>query len=188
FLNRINFYLHIGEEQRHQRLPWPVRFKVILGIARGVVYLHKDSGLRVLYRELKTSNILLDSEMNPKISDFGFARILEERQSESEITQVVGTIGYMSPEYSTGNFSVKSDVYSFGIIVLEIISGRRMHESYSESMPTLLSYAWKLWNVWKALNLVDESLGGAFSTDEASSWSAMHSNGTKSQADYALCG
>ncbi|KAL3629466.1 hypothetical protein CASFOL_026688 [Castilleja foliolosa] len=108
----------------HQLLQWEVRLRIIKGIARGLIYLHQDSGLKVIHRDIKPGNILLDNEMNPKICDFGIARTLVEDYSELE-TQIAGTPGYISPEcFLHGKYSVKSDVYSFGIIILEILSGR----------------------------------------------------------------
>ncbi|EYU40179.1 hypothetical protein MIMGU_mgv1a021722mg, partial [Erythranthe guttata] len=151
-------------------LPWSLRFKIITGIAQGVVYLHEDSGLRVIHRHLKLNNILLDFDMSPKISDFTIARTLTEHQCTCELkTSIVGTIGYIPPEIFTGGtFSVKSDVYSFGIIVLEMVSGKKsFNATYKEPMEFPLHYASKLWKEGRPLEMVDKSLFGVFLADEA---------------------
>ncbi|KAL5063206.1 hypothetical protein RYX36_024943 [Vicia faba] len=159
----------IFDRTKSQVLDWNTRFHIISGIARGLLYLHQDSRVRIIHRDLKTSNILLDNDMNPKISDFGLARAFGGDHDEANTVRVVGTHGYMPPEYAVyGSFSVKSDVFSFGVIVLEIISGRKSREFFNpEHNLNLIGHAWRLWSEDKQLEMIDESLKDSVVMDEA---------------------
>ncbi|GMJ10251.1 hypothetical protein like AT4G27290 [Hibiscus trionum] len=150
----------IFDQTKRAALTWSKRFQIICGIARGLLYLHQDSRLRIIHRDLKTSNVLLDSEMNPKISDFGLARAFGRDQTEANTNRVVGTYGYMAPEYAIdGQFSVKSDVFSFGILLLEIISGRKNRGFYlADQGSNLIEHAWRLWKEDKPLVLAGDFL------------------------------
>ncbi|KAK4851108.1 hypothetical protein QYF36_012489 [Acer negundo] len=150
----------IFDTTRRKLMDWSICIQIIVGTARGLLYLHQDSRLRIIHRDLKASNVLLDNDMNPKISDFGLARTFGGDQTEAETNRVVGTYGYMSPEYAVdGIFSMKSDVYSFGVLVLEIVSGKRNRGFYhTDHKHNLLGHVWRLWNDEKALELIDKSL------------------------------
>ncbi|KAL6637518.1 hypothetical protein ACP70R_025090 [Stipagrostis hirtigluma subsp. patula] len=155
----------IFDQGKRRCLGWRKRFEIILGIARGLLYLHEDSRFRIIHRDMKASNVLLDGNMIPKISDFGIARMVGNDQTTACCTlKVIGTYGYMSPEYAMdGLFSMKSDVYSFGVIVLEIVTGKRNRGFYEPELDLyLLGYAWMLWKEGRSTELVDELMDGGF--------------------------
>ncbi|XP_027341656.1 cysteine-rich receptor-like protein kinase 10 [Abrus precatorius] len=161
----LDYYLFSPEN--HRKSTWSERYKIIRGIARGILYLHEDSHLNIIHCDLKPSNILLDNRMNAKISDFGLARIVAIDQMQGNTSIIAGTYGYMSPEYAMlGQFSVKSDVFSFGVIILEIVSGKRNVDSSGVDCDDLLSHAWKKWRENKPFELLDPTLEHSSSESE----------------------
>ncbi|KAK8951528.1 putative LRR receptor-like serine/threonine-protein kinase [Platanthera zijinensis] len=157
-----------GTENYKRNFDWQTRRRVCVDIARGLAYLHEESRLRIVHRDIKATNILLDKDLNAKISDFGLAKLNEDEDTHIS-TRIAGTIGYMAPEYAMrGHLTDKADVYSFGVVVLEIVSGRS-NTSYKpkEESVYLLDWAYVLQEQGKLLELVDPDLGLDYSQDEA---------------------
>ncbi|GJV52318.1 G-type lectin S-receptor-like serine/threonine-protein kinase [Tanacetum coccineum] len=148
-----------SDPKKRWQLDWPTRLNIIQGIGRGLIYLHRDSCLRIIHRDLKCSNILLDEKMNPKISDFGLARNFQMTQELANTRRIVGTYGYMSPEYAMGGvISEKSDVFSYGVMLLEIISGKRNTEFIHQEQVYPLARAWKSWKEGRGDEFIDQAL------------------------------
>uniref|UniRef100_A0A0D9WZT7 Protein kinase domain-containing protein n=1 Tax=Leersia perrieri TaxID=77586 RepID=A0A0D9WZT7_9ORYZ len=167
-LQHKNLVRLFGYPTRRALLNWKTRRKIVEGIAQGLLYLHKHSRLRIIHRDLKASNILLDAELDPKISDFGMARIFPLDASQAKASRLVGTYGYMAPEYaSEGLLSVKSDVFSFGVLLLEIMSGRRSagFQQHGE-FQNLLEYAWGMWKDGRWRDFIDQSFNDEYKPGE----------------------
>ncbi|XP_074567193.1 putative LRR receptor-like serine/threonine-protein kinase At1g07650 [Curcuma longa] len=157
-----------GKGAKHKiKLDWPTRLKICIGIARGLAYLHEESRIRIVHRDIKASNVLLDGDLNAKISDFGLAKLYEEDHTHIS-TRIAGTIGYMAPEYAMrGYLTDKADVYSFGIVALELVSGKS-NTSYrpKDEFVNLLDWACVLHDRGILMELVDPELGSAYPNDE----------------------
>ncbi|RID44728.1 hypothetical protein BRARA_I01502 [Brassica rapa] len=160
FLENKSLDVFLFDSTLKFEIDWAKRFDIIQGIARGLLYLHRDSRLRVIHRDLKVSNILLDERMIPKISDFGLARMFQGTHFQDNTRRVVGTLGYMSPEYAwTGVFSEKSDIYAFGVLLLEIISGEKISRfNNGEEGNNLIAYAWECWCETKGVDFLDQDI------------------------------
>ncbi|KAG0459565.1 hypothetical protein HPP92_022693 [Vanilla planifolia] len=157
-----------GPEVNRLSLDWPTRKRICLDIARGMAYLHEESRIRIVHRDIKATNILLDKDLNAKISDFGLAKLIEEENTHIS-TRIAGTAGYMAPEYAMrGYLTDKAHVYSFGVVMLEIVSGKSNtnFKPKGESV-YLLDWAYVLQERGNLLELVDPNLGTNYSPDEA---------------------
>ncbi|XP_021909115.1 putative receptor-like protein kinase At4g00960 [Carica papaya] len=156
------------DRDKSSSLDWATRFQIVTGVARGLLYLHEEAPERIIHRDIKASNILLDEQLNPKISDFGLARLFPGEDTHVNTFRISGTRGYMAPEYALhGYLSVKTDVFSYGVLLLEIVSGRRNHDGrLGKEMPDLVNYAWTLYKDGKMLELMDSSLA-KYNRDEA---------------------
>ncbi|CAH8277574.1 unnamed protein product [Arabidopsis lyrata] len=159
YLENSSLDKFIFDKSQSSKLTWEKRVQIINGISRGLLYLHQDSRRPMVHRDLKPSNILLDQDMIPKISDFGMSKLFDKRTTAANTTKIVGTFGYMSPEYAEdGTYSTKSDVFSFGVVLLEIIFGVKNRDFYiySENEESLLTYIWRNWKEGKGLDSIDQ--------------------------------
>ncbi|KAF7113711.1 hypothetical protein RHSIM_RhsimUnG0111100 [Rhododendron simsii] len=155
-----------GFNKNVQPLTWEDRYNIILGTAEGLAYLHEESNLRIIHRDIKLSNVLLDDDFSPKIADFGLARLFPEDKTHIS-TAIAGTLGYMAPEYIVrGKLTEKADVYSFGVIVIEVVSGKK-NISFAQNAHSILQTAWNLYRLGTPCEAVDPSLQGKFKEEEA---------------------
>jgi serine/threonine protein kinase len=148
-------------------LTWPVRYKIAQGLASALLYLHEEWEQCVVHRDIKSSNIMLDSNFNAKLGDFGLARLVEHEFS-SQTTILAGTMGYLAPEcFTTGKASKESDVYSFGVVSLEIACGRKPIEPQTEpSRVRLVEWVWDLYGKGQLLEAIDKGLSMEFDEDQ----------------------
>ncbi|XP_028772711.1 probable LRR receptor-like serine/threonine-protein kinase At1g53430 isoform X2 [Neltuma alba] len=157
----------LGPKELQIKLEWPTRHKICIGIARGLAYLHEESRFKIVHRDIKATNVLLDKDLNSKISDFGLAKLYEEENTHIS-TRIAGTRGYMAPEYAMhGYLTKKADVYSFGIVALEIISGKiNTTQKSEEECFYLRDWAHQLRDGGNLMDLVDPKLGEDFNREE----------------------
>ncbi|KAL8037245.1 hypothetical protein ABFX02_11G027300 [Erythranthe guttata] len=150
--------------QTNKSLDWPIRYRIILGIAKGLHYLHKCCKHRIIHRDIKASNVLLGPDYEPQISDFGLAKWLPSKWSHHAVVSIEGTFGYLAPEYFMhGIVDEKTDVFAFGILLLEIITGRRPIDPLRQN---LLLWARPLMESGNLSELVDPRLGGRYDVDQ----------------------
>ncbi|KFK43087.1 hypothetical protein AALP_AA1G077600 [Arabis alpina] len=156
------------DESTRLKLNWSTRKKIFLGIAKGLTFLHEESRIKIVHRDIKASNVLLDKDLNAKISDFGLAKLNDDGNTHIS-TRIAGTVGYMAPEYAMrGYLTEKADVYSFGVVALEIVSGKsNTNFRPNEEFVYLLDWAYVLQEKGSLLELVDPTLGTDYSEEEA---------------------
>ncbi|KAM4109785.1 hypothetical protein ACJW30_03G146000 [Castanea mollissima] len=158
---------YFSAKRMFQLLMWEVRYKIILGTAEGLAYLHEESEMRIIHRDIKLSNILLEEDFTAKIADFGLARLFPENKTHIS-TGIAGTLGYIAPEYVIrGMLTEKADVYSFGALVIEVVSGKRNNTFFQHSH-SIIQMVWNLYGIGRVCEAVDPALEGQFPEEEAS--------------------
>ncbi|XP_050276585.1 cysteine-rich receptor-like protein kinase 3 isoform X9 [Quercus robur] len=158
---------YFSAKRKLQLLKWEVRYKIILGTAKGLAYLHEELEMRIIHRDIKLSNIMLEEDFTAKIADFGLARLFPEDKTHIS-TGIAGTLGYMAPEYVIrGILTEKADVYSFGVLVIEVVSGKR-NNTFSQYSYSILQMVWNLYGIGRVCEAVDPALEGQFQEEEAS--------------------
>ncbi|KAG0612456.1 hypothetical protein M758_6G029200 [Ceratodon purpureus] len=160
FVDNYDLAETLFEHRGNQVVSWPARFNICLGVAQGLHYLHAGVDPRIIHRDIKANNVLLDHNLHPKIADFGLAMLFPNEDTHVTIVQIAGTKGYLAPEYATrGQVSDKVDVFSFGVLALEVVSGRK---NISFDVPTdkayLTDWAWKLNEEGRLMEIVDPTL------------------------------
>ncbi|KOM53804.1 hypothetical protein LR48_Vigan09g246300 [Vigna angularis] len=153
----------LGTRNENIKLDWRKRSAICVGTAKGLAFLHEELSPPIVHRDIKASNVLLDKNFNPKIGDFGLAKLFPDGITHVS-TRIAGTTGYLAPEYAIGGqLTKKADIYSFGVLILEIVSGRssarRTNETNGEGSPKfLLEWAWQLYEEGKLLEFVDPEM------------------------------
>ncbi|XP_027902851.1 receptor-like serine/threonine-protein kinase ALE2 isoform X2 [Vigna unguiculata] len=173
----VESHLH-GMDKENSPLDWSARIKIALGAARGLAYLHEDSSPHVIHRDFKSSNILLEDDFTPKVSDFGLARTAADEENRHISTRVMGTFGYVAPEYAmTGHLLVKSDVYSYGVVLLELLTGRKpVDMSRPPGQENLVAWARPLLSSEEGVEAItDPSLGPDVASDSVAKVAAIAS-------------
>ncbi|XP_028225840.1 putative serine/threonine-protein kinase isoform X2 [Glycine soja] len=157
----------LGSEQKKMNFSWETRRDVSIGVASGLAFLHEEHQPHIVHRDIKSSNVLLDRNFTPKVSDFGLAKLLRDEKSHVT-THVAGTFGYLAPDYaSSGHLTRKSDVYSFGVLLLEIVSGQRVVDSSQNGERFIVEKAWAAYEANDLLRMVDPVLNKNYPVEEA---------------------
>jgi len=160
---------HVPETSNTIELTWDLRYNILIGVSSALTYLHEEWEQCVVHRDVKPSNVMLDEELNPRLGDFGLARLIA-RTKNAQTTIVAGTLGYMAPELSTtGKATTKTDVFSYGALALEVACGRSPVDlSVSDVETVLLDWVWMCYESGELFKVVDVTLGTKFNEEQMS--------------------